>query len=272
VVEGLVRDRDEWLVQGRERVGGAGVQIKASQVVLATGTLATTRLVLKSLPQDPGPIRLLSNPMAAFLLLLPSCLGAPRRTGFGLAQLSFVLDSVQDSGGPVFGNLFSTCGLPVSEFLRYVPLARRNALGALRAVLSATIVGNCFLSGELSQHSVRLDPQGRLLVAGGSAPTLAAATDLVRRALRRHFLRLGAVMLPGSFVRGAEGADIHYAGTLPMKTAPRAHECWPDGSVAGLPGVFVADGASLPLLSSKAHTLTIMANADRIGRGIAGAA
>ena len=37
----------------------------------------------------------------------------------------------------------------------------------------------------------------------------------------------------------------------------------------GLEGVHVVDGACLPSLTEKSHTLTIMANADRIGRNLA---
>jgi choline dehydrogenase-like flavoprotein len=41
------------------------------------------------------------------------------------------------------------------------------------------------------------------------------------------------------------------------------------GEVHGLPGVHVVDGSTLPVLPAKSHTLTLMANADRIGRLIA---
>lgn len=75
-------------------------------------------------------------------------------------------------------------------------------------------------------------------------------------------------MLPGSFVPGAPGADLHYASTLPISRTPRIHECRIDGEIAGLPGIYAIDGASLPLLPAKAHTMTIMANADRIARAL----
>ena len=42
-----------------------------------------------------------------------------------------------------------------------------------------------------------------------------------------------------------------------------------DGELAGLAGVYVADGACLSTQTEKSHTLTIMANADRIGRILA---
>ncbi len=72
-----------------------------------------------------------------------------------------------------------------------------------------------------------------------------------------------------SFTIGRPGGDIHYSGTLPMRRTPAFGETNAEGEVVGMPGVHVVDGACLPLLSEKSHTLTIMANADRIGKKIA---
>ena len=41
------------------------------------------------------------------------------------------------------------------------------------------------------------------------------------------------------------------------------------GELVGAPGIHVVDGASLPFLPAKSHTLTIMANADRISKNLA---
>jgi len=81
---------------------------------------------------------------------------------------------------------------------------------------------------------------------------------------------MGAVLMPMSFTVGKPGADIHYAGTLPMHAKPRVGQTDNLGEVVGLPGVHVIDAACLPTLTEKSHTLTIMANADRIGRSISG--
>jgi choline dehydrogenase-like flavoprotein len=77
------------------------------------------------------------------------------------------------------------------------------------------------------------------------------------------------VLLPGSFTVGRPGGDIHYSGTFPMRKSPSLGETSQLGEVKELEGIFVVDGACLPTLSEKSHTLTIMANADRIGKQIA---
>ena len=88
------------------------------------------------------------------------------------------------------------------------------------------------------------------------------------RRLKRVLRRYGTFVIRSSSL-ALPGADVHYAGTVPMRCAPAAHECDGQGAVAGLPGVYVADGTALPHVSAKAHTLTIMANADRVARHIA---
>jgi choline dehydrogenase-like flavoprotein len=131
------------------------------------------------------------------------------------------------------------------------------------------VVGNFFLPGDYSAHTVRLQPDGSLRVSGGLRPETGAAVASLKRTLSRAFRRMGALLVPGSFKVGAIGGDVHYAGTFPMRREPRALETDPAGQLAGMDGVYVADGASLPPLPAKAHTLTIMANADRIGRRLA---
>jgi choline dehydrogenase-like flavoprotein len=87
--------------------------------------------------------------------------------------------------------------------------------------------------------------------------------------LRSAYLSLGAVILPGSFTIGQPGGDIHYTGTMPMKESPVIGQTSAEGEIMGLDGVYAVDGACLPTLPEKSHTLTIMANADRIGKWIA---
>src|SRR5690606_38061634 len=263
LVTALRRDGDGWRVEALR--GGERVQWRARQVLLGAGTVASTRLALAAMSQPPPAVRLLSNPMAAFLLLQPSMLGRRHSQGFGLAQLSYVLDRSVGTQA-AFGNLFSTAGLPVAEFLRYLPISRRAGLPLLRALLPAATVGNVFLPGSLSRHEARLGSDGSLEIRGGTADELAGTHAATARRLRSAFRRLGAWMLPGSYVAGAAGADIHYAGTLPIVRNPEGHQSGLDGGIAGLSGVYAIDGAALPVLPAKAHTLTIVANADRIAR------
>jgi len=266
VVDGLTRYDGYWAAEGQTTSGGELRSITAGKIVLAAGTLATTRIVLKTL-NHRRPVPLLSCPTAAFLLWLPRLLGAPRTPGFGLGQLSFSLD-IQDNI-TAFGSTFATTGITLSEFVRHVPLRRRYGIDLLRGLLSSCVVGNLFLPGHLTAAEAELQSDASLSVTGKYCDAVVPLMDEAAKKLRKAFWSLGAVLLPGSFTVGRPGGDIHYVGTLPMRESPSPGETSPRGEVEGLDGIFVVDGACLPTLSEKSHTLTIMANADRIGRKLA---
>jgi choline dehydrogenase-like flavoprotein len=266
VVDGLTRFDGYWALEGQATLGGRRRSITAVKIVLATGTLATTRIVLKTL-NHRHPVSLLSCPTAAFLLWLPRLLGATRTPGFGLGQLSFSLGLRHNT--IAFGSTFATTGILLSEFARHVPLRRRYGIDLLRGLLSSCVVGNLFLPGHLTTAEARLQANGSLIVTGKYCSVVVPLMDEAAKKLRKAYWHLGTILLPGSFTVGRPGGDIHYAGTLPMRKLPDVGETSPLGEVVGLGGVYVVDGACLPTLSEKSHTLTIMANADRIGSLIA---
>lgn len=266
VVDGLTRYDGYWAVEGQTSSDGERRSITASRIVLAAGTLATTRIVLKTL-NHRRPVPLLSCPTAAFLLWLPRLLGAPRMPGFGLGQLSFSLN-LQDAT-TAFGSTFATTGIPLSEFVQHVPLRRRYGIDLLRGLLSSCVVGNVFLPGYLTAAEAELQSDASLSVTGKYCNAVEPLMYEASKKLRKAYWSLGAMLLPGSFTVGRPGGDIHYAGTLPMRKSPSLGETSQRGEVEGLGGVFVVDGACLPTLPEKSHTLTIMANADRIGRQLA---
>lgn len=193
--------------------------------------------------------------------------GTQPRSGFGLGQLSFSLKSKNPSA---FGSTFATTGIPLAEFAAHLPLRRANALRILSVLLSSCAVGNVFLPGHLTRAEMQLDASGELRVTGQYAEQVPALMREAATALRKHFLSLGGLMLPGSFTLGRPGGDIHYAGSFPMRAQPAVGETDAMGKLAGLDNIYMVDGAVLPVLPEKSHTLTIMANADRIARALAG--
>lgn len=265
VVERLVREPSGWRAEIR-REDKSTLTIACPRVVLAAGTLATTALAMRSMASFTS-VRLLHLPTAAFALGLPRLLGRRLEPGVGFAQLAFTLDG--DEHAEVCGYTFSTHGLPLTEFVRHTPLSRAGTMRVLRELLPATVVANCFLPSRFSDSHMRLLDDGRVRIEGGEAAALAPYAASVRDRLARAFRRAGAWMLPGSFARGATGADVHYAATLPMRPDPKHGEADLDGQIAGLPGVYVADGAALPCLPTKSHTLALMANAHRIATRLA---
>jgi hypothetical protein len=239
-------------------------QFSGSRLMMAAGTLATTRIAMESLDLSCLPLQ--SSPMAAFLLWLPSFLGSPREASFGLGQLSFVL--ALPSGGEAFGSTFSTAGLPVSEFVRHLPFRRRFGIDVLKSLLSSCVVGNVFFPGRFSRHEATFDACRGLVVHGVHAGELGDEVAAAHKKLALAYRRLGAWMLPGSFTVGSPGADLHYACSMPMVETPDRRQTDSLGRPGGVGRVHIVDGTVLSVLQAKSHTLTIMANADRIAKEV----
>lgn len=261
VVDNLSEDDGFWSINGKQN--NEHRSISANKILLAAGTLATTRLALKALGSY-APVKIYSCPAAAFLLWVPKMLGSKRGPAFGLGQLSFALDIKNGISG--FGATLGTSGLPISGFARYLPLRRRYSVDFLGGLLSSCLIGSFFLPGQLSNSTAMLNADGSLYIEGAYNDDTLDLMDAAKKQIRKEFARLGAIMLPTSFTVSPPGADIHYASTLPMRYFPTIGETNPLGELYGLKGIYIVDGASLSTLPEKSHTLTIMANADRIGR------
>lgn len=252
----------------------------APVVVLAAGTLGSTKLALEFIHFFGREVPVLSNPAFAMAFHMPERLGAalPAK-GMALGQLAYVVEGREDPAAYAHGVLFAATSLPAADLARPMPLTRPGARRLARLLMPGLVLANCFLPGELSRNTLRVDKGGRadnggrtrLTLEGAHDPGLMARVTEVRSRVWRLFLRLGAVALPGSLRVTQPGADIHYAGTLPMsadgRTSGPVTDCW--GQLAGCDGLFIADGAVLTRLAAKNPTFTIMANADRIGRHVA---
>jgi len=242
----------------------------APVILLACGTLATTRLVLGALGWLDRPVRLLSQPSMGFALWLPGCLARPYPNRFfGLAQLSFVATSRAEKERPITaGNLFLACAVPLWELTSRLPVPPVWGYRLLRDLVPSLLLGNALFSATFSDHTVTLGQDGKLRVRGRYRPELFRCLRQVVRVLRRGFRRCGAWLLPGSVRLVTPGADVHYAGTLPHRRFPGPTETDVMGAVAGLEGVYVVDASVLPSLPAKAHTFTVMANAHRIAMAL----
>ncbi len=244
-------------------------------LVLAAGALVSTRLVLEWQGRFDEAVPVVGVPGVGFAMSLPERLGAAVSTReFSMGQLSFqVAGDPRRPGDGAYGTLFPASGLPGSLIVDRMPLSRPGAVRFFRWLQPTLLVGNCFLPGHYSRSSALLvrDDRGlaRLVVRGGVSEELPERLDALRRQLTRAFRKLGAFLIPGSFTSIGPGEDIRYAATLPMRDAPGPGEVDPAGELHGAPRLHVSDLSIFPSMPAKHHTLTMMANADRIGRIIA---
>jgi len=220
------------------------------------------------------PVPVVGVPGLAFALLLPRRVGAAVSTReFSMGQISFRAEGDPSRpGDSAYGTLFPASGVPAALVVERMPLTRPGAVRLFRRLQPALLLGNCFLPGHYSHNVARLERQddgsSRLVVHGGVSDDHAGRVGRLRRQLTRAFRRLGAYVLPNSFTPMGPGEAIRYAATLPMRDAPGTGETDALGELHGSPGLHVVDLSIFPSMPAKHHTLTMMANADRIGRAI----
>ena len=255
-VQRLIREGLDWHL---ETTGG---RLTARTVVLAAGTIATTRLFLASALAPGRRVRILHNPVFAAGCLVPSRIGArSTERSFGMAQLALEIDMSDAGTKNAYGLLYSTTGLGIADLVEHMPFSTGTSVRVLAAIREALVPVTCFFPGSASDTRAEITADGRLEITGGYDAALDTLIGVARRRLFGALRRLGAYYLPGSLTVGRPGADLHYAGTLPMGQAT-------DGAcrVVGTDGLYVVDGSVFPELPARPCTFTIMAIADRAMR------
>lgn len=128
----------------------------------------------------------------------------------------------------------------------------------------ALLAAITYFPGAFSNNRLRFDrPSGKLHVTGGFAEGFVRTAREVSNDLARHWRALGAIAMSRAKL-AMPGVDAHFVGTLPMG-GRAANGTSSSGELSGFSGLHIVDGSVLPTLPSKHATLTIMANADRIG-------
>jgi choline dehydrogenase-like flavoprotein len=262
----LKRFNDGWQATALD-----GRTFTARRVALAAGTLSTATLAIPLLPDAPTELCLSSNPVVAMPLLIPSQLGKDRApNGYTLAQLGYRLCFAASPHDYIIGACYEVDGLPLAPFVARLPLSRRAGHVLLSAIAPALMVATGYFHGKYSENRIRVkraEAGVSLSIRGSTDASLAAVFPSVSRRLRTAWRSVGALPLPGTTL-AAPGTDAHYAGVFRMgDTGPHGTNTF--GELNAAPGIHIVDGAVLPTLPPKYPTLTIMANADRIGQFLA---
>ena len=245
-------------------------EIRTKRVILASGAIGTAKLVMDALKMYDKERTLLTSPLALFALFLPRWRigGLLDEDVFGTMQLAFRVATPESRERYAFGRLFLADTQPTSDFLTRMPFSWPLSRRIARSLHPGILLGQINLDGSYSCNTMRLRRSGALDICGNhlqAVPAIKAALNRLAGALRRY----GVWLLPGSTSQAQAGEDLHYAGTVPMKAVPCVGEADAGGEVQGLPGIHVVDGAALTTLPAKGHTLTMMANADRIATALA---
>ncbi|MCC6805857.1 MAG: GMC family oxidoreductase [Deltaproteobacteria bacterium] len=232
--------------------------VTAKKIVIAAGTLNSSRLVLRSRNDLSARLPLLDNKISYVPFLQPWLIGgALEEKSFATAQLSVVYER---DPAPLFSTFYGLTGPLRSDYLLKFPLTLRDNIAAAKYLSPAMAIVQVFYPDvPHPENHVSLNAGGALQIAYGRQEA-----ELIERELIRAFLRLGYFSHPSLCQFPTAGNSFHYAGTLPMQREPGPYQTHASGRLSDTRHVYIADGAALTWLPSKNLTFTLMANAMRV--------
>ena len=274
---GVVVDRlDEVSSQveatGRNLDGTGSFRMRADKVFVACGVLSTARIMLASLEAYGQPIHALDN--CYFLLPLMRYRSQPEALGERLHTLAQVFIEMADPAvGPHRAHLqvYTYSELLREEMARMMgPL--RGALPMIQgSVLGRLLLIQGYLHSDLSAR-IRIVLKRRnngalpsLDLSGEPNPLTGPSLAAVRRRLWSERGAMKAVPISRMLRVGLPGRGFHTGGTFPMRAKPGPFEVDTLGRPHGFTRVHVVDASVFPSLPATTITLSVMANAHRIG-------
>lgn len=254
-------------VHGQNIQDGVSVSFKCKKLVLAAGTINSSKIVLKSKKDYSVRLPLYDNIHIQIPLIFPSFVGSKLETdALGLTNLNAVFD-LRKFNLKLQGSILELTFPVRSVFHEMFPFSARDNLTFTRNFLQSLMVMILYFpsSSDNAGH-ITLRPDDTI-------ETYCSPYNVDRRIIKevtRAFCKLGVLTHPMLARYQPMGYSIHYAGTLPIVNQPeRQYQCSKEGELFGDPGVFIADGSLFSYIPAKNITFTLMANAMRIADHIA---
>ena len=268
-VDALEERADDVRLQLRMLSDGSVSELTAGRVFVGAGALATTRLLLRSLEAYDRPVNLLDNSYFTLPVVRTRRSGRVERgrEGVTLAQAFLELDT---DGSPVHLQVYGFNELMLRALAARVRLPEDVCERFFQPVLGRLLLVQGYLHASASPAiRVRLQRDGTLVAEPGAGPDPRPAVAEVLRRLRRLRRLLRFTPVAPMVHVWTHGKGFHVGGSFPMREKPGAFETDLVGRPAGLERVHVVDSAVFPTLPPTTITLSIMANAHRIGTRVA---
>ena len=264
IVDEVKKDNNNWIIGGISRTSLLKEFYSGNKVLLGMGTFATTRLVMEKFLPKETCLRAFHNPSFSGAMVIPSFLGRqlPAK-GYGGSQLCFRIPLSEKKQDYAYGLIFDAASLPAFDLMKHMPFSRYGSINLTRLMLPSLLVLMVYLPSSLSKTYVALGGDNRLKITGRLQDNFSDEFKKCSSKIKAVFRKMGVVSLPGSFKSYEPGAEVHYGCTL-----SDGGFISDSGELTMASGIYVVDGSSLPALTAKSHTLTIMANADRIAIGL----
>ncbi len=257
---------------GHDRVNRKPRSWRGRRVFIAAGTIATTRILLRSLEAYEQTAWIKDSQY--FLLPLVLRRRVPGATREALHALSQLFIEIIDPAGrdtSAHVQIYSNSDL-VNEAVAKSFGPVRGALGFfIRNLQERLLIAQGFVhSRHSSRIAVRLKKDKisgdeRLELVGEANPAAKERVRQVVRKLSAHSRHLGAFPLPIMLKVAEPGRSFHSGGSFPMTHEPKGFQTDLLGRVPRWRRIHAVDATVFPSIPATTITFSAMANAHRIG-------
>lgn len=255
---------------GRHRRSGGELRMKARQVFLGCGTIATSAILLASLNAFDQPVRIKDSQYFLFpLLRFRGSKAVEQEALHTLAQLFIEIHDRSLCSKSVHLSVYTYNDLLLSALRKQVGAAAR-----IWPSLPAALAGHLLICGGYLHSDASPSLELAVSKSACGTPTIhlrglprLESNRIVRRLLRkltREAFHLRALPLAPLLKRGLPGRGFHIGGSFPMSLHPKRFESDACGRPSGFEHLHVIDASCFPNVPAPNLTLTVMANARRI--------
>lgn len=240
-------------------------------VIMAAGSINTIRILLESLNLHQVKVPFITKPHFIIPCLNLRTLGYKgEKERHSLCQL-VIDDKLKTKGlGRSYSQIYSYKSLMLYKLAGYSPFPMPETLSLLSIFTpSLILVDSRFPSFQNAQNNAFLiKNKDRSVLNVENLPShLKFQEERTLKEIKKLLLSLGVI--PLKVVATPLGSSAHYAGGVPNTR----DESFPlrvndQGELAQISNVYVADASTWSALPAKPPALTIMANANRIGKEV----
>jgi hypothetical protein len=246
---------------------------RAKRVLLASSTLSTSRIVMRSFNSN-HQLPILCNAYTYMPMIYWPFLGKKHTNSLsGLAQLAMFYDLNNDDSNIAMASIYNYRSLLNFRILKQMPLNHAAGTKFLQLIIPSLFIAGIFHPASYKKGNyIKLTPDKNNIIGDVLETNYEYLGEELKdiqnteKTYSKAFSRLNCTILKK--LRTPIGGSIHYAGSLPFSNTEELFRIAPNGKLYGTKNIYIADASGFSYLPGKGLTLSLMANAHLVAKNI----
>jgi choline dehydrogenase-like flavoprotein len=245
-----------------------------NELVLAAGTLSSSKIFLDSIYRSTGEViklrGLMDNRQILMPFLSPSMIGRPYNPKTYQYHQIGIGVKCENPAAYVHGQITTLKTGVIHPIIQQLPFDLKTSTLIFKHLHASLGVVNINYSDSRSKENfVTIAPNGntsktKLIINYNAMRDEKEAISKSVKKIKRALRRLGCLVVPRMTHLRPKGASVHYAGTLPMSMKNEPYTTSAYCRSHDFANLCIVDGCTFPFLPAKNITFTLMANALRV--------